>query len=133
MVFLLQIFILSLSSPSYSLDADFFRHQKAEEKRDLERNKGAYKATKIRKKNIAARKKKAKSYGRIRKKQEKKQDERERLYKGDAKKRDLEKIRSEKAASRYAKKKRKKSESTWEDQNIEYGIKKPNKIMKKGE
>ena len=108
---------------SYSLEADFFKRQKAVEKQKNIRLRGATSYTKKREKVLKAKAKEAARYKSVRKKQERYQKKRDLSFESDFKKPVLFDAAKAKQAEKYAKKKRSQKSENWQNQNLEYGIK----------
>jgi len=118
---LITLVFLCIQS-SYSLEADFFKRQKALEKQEKARLKGASSYTKKREKIIKAKAKEASKYYTVRKNQERYQKKRDLSFESNFKKPVTVNTAKERQAQKYAKKKRSQKSENWKVQNLEYGI-----------
>lgn len=129
---LIFILILLATSSAWTLDADFWKHKKEKAHTKKLREKASSGLRNKREERQKKKNQQALSYSKVRKKQVKKRQKVERLFEQDLKKKEKAKIRLQRQALLSAQKKRKSRSSSWKEQNIEYGIKKPI-LSKKGD
>ncbi len=114
-----------LASSVGAVNPDFYRQQKIKKEMRAKRAKGAKSFTKGRLRRLKNNSKKATAYTKKRRQILKDRQRREKLFTQDSEKKLKFKNRKLKQAEKEAKRRRKKTSTTWEEENVEYGIGRP--------
>lgn len=130
-MFRLLVFLglLLFLQPSQAINPDFYVQKKKKEVLKRKRERGAASKTKARKAFVKVKEKRATAYTPVRRRQIRARAKREKLFDKDLAQKIKFKNRKVAQASRYAKKRRKKEDVHWKEENLEYGIRYP--VVKK--
>lgn len=122
---LVLFYLCSLGFSAEAINPDFYKQQKVKKATRAKRERGADKVTKGRKDHVRTNEKKAKAYTKKRHEIQKEREKREKLSAKDLEQKLKFRERKVAQAAKLAKKRRLKTQVSWSDENIEYGIRVP--------